>query len=167
MPPEGEAMASAQRSPRQRSIGTTECLFSYLCRERQTMNRQLSPIRLYSMKFFYLFNAIVIGVGAWPELMNPRKPWDLIHSIAFSIYAGYSLLMLLGVLVPIRMLPLLLLQLLYKLIWIAAAGLPMWSAGHLDQVSGMIKFFAAIIVMDLAVIPWRYVFENYCKKADM
>jgi hypothetical protein len=31
----------------------------------------------------------------------------------------------------------------------------------------MIKFFAAIIVMDLAIIPWRYVFENYRKKADM
>jgi hypothetical protein len=43
----------------------------------------------------------------------------------------------------------------------------MWSAGHLDQVSGMIKFFAAIIVMDLAIIPWRYVFDNYRKKADM
>jgi hypothetical protein len=99
--------------------------------------------------------------------MNPRKPWDLIHSIAFSIYAGYSLLMLLGVLVPIRMLPLLLLQLLYKLIWIATAGLPMWSAGHLNRVSGMIRLFAAIVVLDLAIIPWRYVFEHYRKKADV
>jgi len=125
------------------------------------MNRQLSPIRLYSMRFFYLFNAIVIGAGAWPELINSRAPWDLIHSIAYSIYAGYSLLMLLGVLVPVRMLPLLLLQLVYKVIWIAAAGLPMWSAGNLDQVSGMIKLFAAIVVLDLAIIPWRYVFGNY------
>ena len=69
------------------------------------MNRQLSPVRLYSMKFFYLFNAIVIGAGAWPQLMNPPKPWDLIHSIAFSIYAGYSLLMLLGALVPTECCP--------------------------------------------------------------
>jgi hypothetical protein len=131
------------------------------------MKRELSPIRLYSMRFFYLFNAVVIGAGVWPELMNPRKPWDLIHSIAFSIYAGYSLLMLLGVLVPIRMLPMLLLQLLYKLIWIAAVGLPMWSAGHLNQVSGTIRFFATIVVLDLAIIPWRYVFGNYRKLADV
>jgi hypothetical protein len=46
-------------------------------------------------------------------------------------------------------------------IWAAAAGLPMWSAGHIDQVSGMIKFFTAIVVLDLAIIPWRYVFGNY------
>ncbi len=123
------------------------------------MNRELSTIRLYVLKFFYLFNAIVIGAGAWPELMNPREPWDLIRSIAFSIYAAYSLLMLVGVFLPLRMLPLLLLQFLYKTTWIAAVGLPMWTAGHFDQVSGMIKFFAAIVVLDLAIIPWRYVFQ--------
>ena len=134
---------------------------------RQTIKRELAPIRLYSMRLFYLFNGLVIGIGAWPELMSPREPWDLIHSIAFSVYAAYSLLMLLGVLVPIRMLPMLLLQLLYKLIWLAAVGLPMWSAGHLGQVSGTIRFFATIVVLDLVVIPWRYVFENYRKSADL
>ncbi len=131
------------------------------------MKRELSPIRLYSMRFFYLFNGFVIGIGAWPVLMSSRKPWDLIHSIAFSLYAAYSLLMLLGVLVPIRMLPTLLLQLLYKLIWIAVVGLPMWSAGHLSQVSGTMRFFATIVVLDLVIIPWRYVFENYRKSADV
>ncbi len=128
------------------------------------MSQQVSPIRLCALKFFYLFNAIVIGAGAWPELLNPRQPWDLIHSVAFSIYGGYSLLMLLGALRPIRMLPLLLLQLIYKLIWIAAAGVPMWWAGHLDQVSGMLKLFAVIAVLDLALIPWRYVLRNYGKR---
>jgi len=130
------------------------------------MNRGLSPIRLYLMRFFYLFNAVVIGAGAWPELLRSRAPWDLIHSIAFSIYSAWSLLMFLGMLLPVRMLPLLLLQLLYKLLWIVAVGLPMWSAGHLDQVSGIMKFFALIVVADIAVIPWRYVLENYRRKAD-
>jgi hypothetical protein len=128
------------------------------------MNRELSTARRYLLKVFYLFNAIVIGAGAWPELINSREPWDLIRSIAFSIYAAYSLLMLVGVAVPMRMLPLLLLQLLYKAIWIAAVGLPMWAAGHLDQVSGVIKFFAAIVILDLAIIPWRYVFQALARK---
>ena len=65
------------------------------------------------------------------------------------------------------MLPLLLLQLLYKLIWIGAAGLPMWWAGHFDRVSGMLRLFAAIVVLDLAIVPWRYVFENYRGKAEV
>ncbi|MGC9972123.1 MAG: hypothetical protein ABSE56_16205 [Bryobacteraceae bacterium] len=127
------------------------------------MNRDLSTVRLYSMRFLYLFNGIVLGIGAWPEIINPGKPWDLIHSVAFSLYAAYSLLMLLGVRLPIRMLPLLLLQVLYKLIWLAGVAYPMWSAGHLDLVSGTVKLFAIVVVLDLTVIPWPYVFQNYVR----
>lgn len=39
----------------------------------------------------------------------------------------------------------------------------MWPAGQASQVSGTIRFFAIIIVLDLLMIPWRYVFENYRK----
>ena len=90
------------------------------------MSRELSSVRLYLMRFAYLFNAIVIGFGAWSELINQRKlinegkPWDLVYGVAFSLYAAYGLLMLLGVRFPVRMLPLLLLQIIYKTIWLIA-----------------------------------------------
>ena len=119
------------------------------------MNRDFSKFRLYSMRFLYLFSGIVIGIGAWPEIINPSKPGDPIHAIAFSLYAAYSPLMLLGVRLPIRMLPLLLLQILYKVIWLVA--------GHSSLVSGMGRFFAIVVVLDLIVIPWPYVFQNYVK----
>jgi hypothetical protein len=61
------------------------------------------------------------------------------------------------------MLPLLLLQVLYKLIWLAGVAYPMWSAGHLDLVSGTVKLFAIVVVLDLTVIPWPYVFQNYVR----
>jgi hypothetical protein len=129
------------------------------------MNGEISRIRLYSMRFFYLFNAIVIGFGMWPELFRHEKPFDLIHSVAFSLYAGYSLIMLLGVLLPVRMLPLLLLQLTYKAIWIATIGLPMWLVGNPRPVAGVVKFFAAIVVLDVLVIPWHYIFGSFWQKA--
>jgi len=83
--------------------------------------------------------------------------------IAFSIYAAYSLLMLLGVLIPLRMLPLVLLQVLYKLIWIAGIGIPQWHGGHFDAVGSTIEFFAAIVVLDLIAIPWPYVLNHYVR----
>jgi hypothetical protein len=72
--------------------------------------------------------------------------------------------MLLGVRFPLRMLPLMLLQLFYKLIWLIAVGYPLWSTGRLAQGAlGVIVFFASIVVLDLVVIPWPYVFEKYAK----
>jgi hypothetical protein len=115
------------------------------------------------MRFLYLFNGIVVGLGAWPAIISPEKPWDLMHSVAFSLYAAYSPLMLLGVWLPIRMLPLLLLQVLYKLIWLVGVAYPMWSGGHLDLVAGMMKLFAAVVVLDVLIIPWPYVFQYYVK----
>ena len=134
------------------------------------MSAKLSRVRLYLMRSAYLFNAVVIGFGAWSELTNQRrliiggKPWDLIYGIAFSLYAAYALLMLLGVRFPVRMLPLLLLQIIYKTIWLIAVGYLLWSAGRLNPTAiESIKFFASIVVLDLIVIPWPYVFEKYAK----
>jgi hypothetical protein len=88
----------------------------------------------------------------------------LIHGVAFSLYAVFATLMLLGVRFPVRMLPLMLQQLFYKLIWLIAVGYPLWSAGRLDQGAlGVIKVFAGTVVLDLLVIPWPYVFEKYAK----
>ena len=121
------------------------------------MSRELSKLRLYSVKFLYLFTAIVVGISAWPAIINPGKPWDILQGVAWSFYAAFSLLMLLGVWLPSRMLPLMLLQLFYKLVWLA-----LWLAGHLTpDASGAIKTFAGAAVLDLIIIPWPYVFANY------
>src|SRR5262249_15912185 len=133
-------------------------------------NGELSRVRLYVMRFVYLFNAIVIGLSSWSELIHQRelitggKPWDLIYGVAFSLYAAYALLFLVGVRFPVKMLPLLLLRILYKLIWLIGVGYAVWSGGRLNPAAtGAIKFFASIVAFDLVVIPWPYVFEKYAR----
>jgi len=116
------------------------------------------------MKFLYLLTGIGLGISVWPEMINHGKPWDPLHGVAFSFWAALSTLMLLGVRFPTRMLPLMLLQLFYKLTWLIGVGYPLWSAGHLDRVaSGLIKACVIGAVLDLVVIPWPYVFENYVR----
>jgi hypothetical protein len=128
------------------------------------MQGEVSTARLYLLRFVYIFTAVVVGVGAWPQVIrHSGEPGDLIGGIAFSIYAAYSLLMLLGVLIPLRMLPLVLLQLLYKLIWIAGIGVPQWRSGHFDAVGSTLEFFAGIVVLDLIAIPWPYVLNHYVR----
>ena len=116
------------------------------------------------MKCLYLLIGIGLGISVWPEMINHGKPWDPLHGVAFSFWAALSTLMLLGVRFPVRMLPLMLLQLFHKLTWLIGVGYPLWSAGHLDRVaSGLIKACVIGAVLDLIVIPWPYVFERYVK----
>jgi hypothetical protein len=111
------------------------------------------------MRFLYLLTAILVGIAAWPAIINPAKPWDILQGVAWSFYAAFSILMLLGVRFPTRMLPVMLLQLFYKLIWLA-----LWWAGHLElAASGAVKTFVGAAILDLIIIPWPYVFANDVK----
>jgi len=67
----------------------------------------------------------------------------------------------LGLRYPLKMLPLIFMQLFYKSVWLIAFGLPLWLAGRPpDLTDGMV--FGA--VLDLIVIPRPYVLANYVRK---
>ena len=79
------------------------------------------------------------------------------------LLAALSLLAALGLRYPLKMLPLLLFELAWKLIWLARVALPLWRAGRVDEAltSNTVAAGAAILV--LAVIPWRYVGAQYLR----
>ena len=128
------------------------------------MSVELSTTRLYLLRLIYFLTFIGLGVAALPHMINRTKPWDPLYGVAYSFWIAYGALMLLGVRFPRRMLPLMLLQFLYKLTWVIGVGYPLWSAGHMSPTaSGLLKISAIGVVVDLAVIPWPYVFENFFK----
>ena len=127
-------------------------------------DHQLTKVRLYAMRGLYLLTGILLGTDVWPALINRVKPWDPLHGVAFSFWAAYSLLMLLGVRFPVRMLPLMLLQLFYKVTWLVAVGWPLSAAGNLSPIASDVMMACAIgAALDLVIIPWPYVFQTYVK----
>jgi len=117
--------------------------------------------RLYLMRLLYLLNFVMLGLSVWPEIINHAGAWDPVKGVAFSFWAALSVLSGLGLRYPLKMLPLLLLQLLYKSIWVIAVALPLWSAFRSVELT---RIMAMGAVVDLIVIPWPYVIANYVKK---
>src|SRR5271169_1477100 len=93
---------------------------------------EVSTLRLYLMRALYLLIFVGLGSEIWPLIIHHSKPWDLMHGVACSLLAALSALMAWGIRYPLQMLPLLLFELLWKAIWLAAVALPLWSAHHLD-----------------------------------
>ena len=126
---------------------------------------EVSAIRIYALRLAYLLNFVGGLFMFWPALLSPDKPLGLIDGAAFSLWATMTTLMGLGLRYPLQMLPLLLLQLIYKTVWLLAVALPLRSAGRWDSsASATTRTFVAAIVVDLLVIPWAYVLANYIKK---
>jgi hypothetical protein len=125
------------------------------------MPEDVSTLRLYVMRFVYLLNFVLLGLDVWPALFRHPGAWDPVKGVAFSFWAALSLLSGLGLRYPLKMVPLLLLQLLYKTLWLVAVALPMWSAVRsIDLTRAMVIG----VVVDLLGIPWSYVLATYVKE---
>src|SRR5271165_3169952 len=95
-------------------------------RGSRAMSNDVSTFRLYLMRFLYLLNFVLLGLDVWPAIINHVGAWDPVRGVAFSFWAALSALSALGLRYPLKMLPLLLLQLLYKSVWLTAVALPLW-----------------------------------------
>jgi hypothetical protein len=128
------------------------------------MQEDVSTFRLYLMRALYLLICVGLGSMIWP-LMFHHKPWDLMHGVACSLLAALSALMALGIRYPVKMLPLLLFELLWKAIWLVALALPLWRANQLDaNTMETVKACLMGIVLVPLVVPWPYVWANYVRK---
>jgi hypothetical protein len=126
----------------------------------RAVSAEVSIFRLYLLRTLYLLNFAGLGLAVWPELINHGKLWDPMAGVAFSFWATLALLCGLGLRYPLQMLPVLLMQLVYKSVWLVAVMLPRWSAGRSTP---MTRDFVMGLIADLIVIPWPYVFSKYVK----
>jgi hypothetical protein len=96
--------------------------------------------------------------GKWSD----RPIWRAVPGAAYSFWAALSLLALLGVRVPLLMLPLLLLHFAYQLIWLLAVGFPLMSAGKIHPFHNELFVLCFVgAVLDVIIIPWPYIFSRY------
>jgi hypothetical protein len=124
---------------------------------------ELSKLRLNVMRAVYLLTFLGLAPYAWQEIVRPGD-LEPMRGVAISFWAAYSTLMLLGVRYPVKILPLLILQLFYKSIWILGVAFPLWSGDRMDTgTADMLRRFSFAVIVDLIVIPWPYVLKSYLK----
>ena len=122
---------------------------------------EVSPIRLWVMRAMYLFMAVGIANMVWPLIISHDSTVPRMTGVAWSLIGTIGLLSLLGLRYPLQMIPLLLVELIWKAIWLAAFALPRWLDGTLDAAMRTSVFETAFGALLLVVIPWRYFWANY------
>jgi hypothetical protein len=129
----------------------------------QVQSRPELPLyRLYVLRAAYLLVGLAQGARTWPAILHHTQPWDLWHGVATSFFGALTLLALLGVKYPVRMMPLLIFEFTWKLIWVLAAWLPPY-LGHTLEPAIADQFWAiflGVVVVPL-VLPWGYIWNTY------
>ena len=122
---------------------------------------EVSPLRLLVMRAMYLVMVAGIGLTIWPLILGHGPDVPRMTGVAWALLGTIGLLALLGLRYPLRMLPLLLVELTWKVVWLAAFALPRWLDGTLDEAMRTTVFETSLGAVLLLVIPWRYVWANY------
>ncbi|MBV9570253.1 MAG: hypothetical protein JO056_03340 [Alphaproteobacteria bacterium] len=119
--------------------------------------------RLYLLRLLYGAIAFLMGMQIWPIVLQ-HGTMTVMRGVAFAMLAALSAVAILGLRYPLKMLPLLFFELMWKAIWLAAFALPEALKGPLgpDMMETVINTSVGIVVP--LVLPWRYVFANYVKK---
>lgn len=129
-----------------------------------TTQHKLPTWRLHLLRSLFFLNFISLAFDNWSTVLFPKEQMGVLDGVAVSFWAGFSLLNLIGLRFPLKMLPILMLQLLYKSAWISGVYRPAKAASSID--AGIQEFFwicLAGIVLNLVIIPWGHVYREYIK----
>ena len=103
-----------------------------------TTATDLSLTRLHLMRGGYLLMGVGLALVKWP-LLPEASALPLYEGVTLCILTAMSILAFLGLRHPVKLLPLLLFESAWKPLWIS------------------------LVVIILAVTPWRYVWRNYVR----
>jgi hypothetical protein len=144
-----------------------EIMNSITVGEQVDIQGGVSLIRIYLLRSLYLVWAVGLAIKVWPRFLPPDLSIPVMNTVVNSVLAGLSLTALLGVIWPLRMLPLMLFEVAWKSIWLVAVGVPLWQAGPFDAQTAEVFKSIAMVVLFFVVIPWRYAIAQYfCGPAD-
>jgi hypothetical protein len=124
---------------------------------------EVGIFRLYLLRAMYLLMAVGLVLTVWPSIISPPNLVAGPHSVIRALLGAIAVLSVLGLRYPLRMIPLLLFELLWKLIWVFASAIPMWHGPGLDAYATETLFECMFVVLVPIVIPWGYVFRHFVR----
>lgn len=127
-----------------------------------TTATDLSLPRLHLMRGGYLLMGVGLALVKWPLLPDAHTQ-PLYEGLTLCLLVAMSLLAFLGLRYPVKLLPLLLFESAWKLLWLGLVALPKAVDGNLDKATSDIMFNCSFVVLILAVIPYGYVWRTYVR----
>ena len=122
------------------------------------------PVNIWLLRLFYFLMAAFVATDAWRKMLTHTGAWEPMHGVVWSLWATYPTLAVLGLIHPLRMLPIMLVTIGYKTLWLLFVAWPLWRAGTLagspsEELASV--FISTPILM--AIVPWGYVYRTYVK----
>jgi hypothetical protein len=122
------------------------------------------PINIYLLRLLYGLMFFMLGQTTWTHVWKHDGPWESYDALAWSVWTAFATLAGLGLLRPLQMLPIILLEIFYKTMWLVLVAYPRWSAGTLagSPAEELASVFIGVF-FPIVAVPWGYAFARYVR----
>lgn len=133
--------------------------------QRDDQYEGVRRINIYLLRLLYILMFFVLGRETWTRILTHQGQWDPIDAVAWCVWTAFATLAVLGIIRPVKMLPIVLLEIFYKVLWLAIVAYPLWSKGKLagSPAEGITSEFLWVI-LPIVAVPWGYAFATYIYK---
>ncbi len=116
--------------------------------------------RLWLLRAGYLLLTVGMGTQIIPVFFD-HQPATLDEGIVNSMLLAMVILCAVGLRYPLKMLPILFWEIIWKTAWLLTVALPELQSSEIDENTASVAFACALVVIVYAVVPWDYAFRTY------
>jgi hypothetical protein len=137
----------------------------HILRADHARHAGVNRLNIYLLRLLFVLMAVFLGKDAWTHVLTHEGAWDPDQAVAWCVWASFSLLAVLGIVHPLKMLPLVLLEIVYKLLWLALVAYPLWSTHELADSprAEHLTFVFLLVALPIVAMPWKYAFDHYVR----
>src|SRR5689334_2533324 len=123
--------------------------------------RPLSTLRLTLLRACYAVLVVGLSLRYAPVFLDGLSGLPRMDGVVVALLSAMGILAVVGLFSPIRMLPLLVFEIGWKLIWVSAVAVPKWLDGSLDEATLSILINCAVALPFVFIVPWRYMAKTF------
>jgi hypothetical protein len=120
------------------------------------------PINIYLLRLLFTLMFLFLTYESWKHILNHTGPWENGNAAAWCMWGSYSAISFIGIIRPLKMLPIVLFEIVYKTAWLFVVAYPLWVKNELigSPAEGMARVFIWV-VFPIVAMPWRYFFRTH------
>lgn len=125
---------------------------------------EVSTLRLHVMRACYAFAFVGLALTVWPSIVTHKLDTPLSDGVVDALLSAVGVLAAVGIRYPLKMLPLMFFEIIWKGIWLLAFALPLYRAGKVDADTSQTIFACSLVIIFPIAIPWGYAYAKYIKE---
>jgi hypothetical protein len=120
------------------------------------------PINIYLLRLLFTLMFLFLSYDSWAHIIHHTGPWDPANCAAWFMWGSCGVIAFIGILRPLKMLPIVLFEIIYKTAWLLMIAWPLYHRNELagTPAEGMADNFM-LVILPIVAMPWWYFFRTY------